>query len=238
MCTYSKLILNPKYKPNKKNRYNPPRLKDERVKYVPIGCKECRECRRQKAREWQTRLTEDIKENKNGKFITLTFSNDAIKKYANTEKMIDINGYDLDNQIATKAVRLFLERWRKKYGKSLRHWLVTEIGHNGTENIHMHGIIWTNESMKTVEQIWNTGEIKNGFVWKGQEHKGKLINYVSERTVNYMTKYVTKKDLEHQNYNAIILTSPGIGANYTRGQDYKINKYNGTKTKETYLNRS
>ena len=33
---------------------------------------------------------------------------------------------------ATRAVRFFLERWRKEYKKSLRHWLVTEIGGNYT----------------------------------------------------------------------------------------------------------
>ena len=38
----------------------------------------CMECRKQKAREWQIRMCEEIKENKNGKFITFTFSNESI----------------------------------------------------------------------------------------------------------------------------------------------------------------
>ena len=44
-----------------------------------------------------------------------------------------LQGYELDNAIAAYAIRKFLERWRKKFKKSLRHWLVTELGHNGIE---------------------------------------------------------------------------------------------------------
>ena len=61
MCLYPKLIKNPKYRPNKKNNYNPPICEDERVLYVPVGCGNCIECRNQKKREWQTRMNEEIK---------------------------------------------------------------------------------------------------------------------------------------------------------------------------------
>ena len=33
-----------------------------------------------------------------------------------------------ENNIATLALRKFLERCRKKTGKSLKHWCVTELG--------------------------------------------------------------------------------------------------------------
>ena len=42
------MIKNPKYLPNKKNNNNPPEITDERVKYVPVGCGNCMECRKQK----------------------------------------------------------------------------------------------------------------------------------------------------------------------------------------------
>ena len=152
---------------------------------VPIGCGECKECRKAKQREWQVRLKEDIKHNKNGKFITLTFSNKSITeltkevtkkttkiktgirsswvdkngklchryKYKFITEEIPIKAYDLDNAIAKLAVRKFNERWRKKYGKAVRHWLVTELGHNGTENIHLHGIIWA-EDISKLRDLW------------------------------------------------------------------------------------
>ena len=80
MCYYSQLIKNPKYTPNKKNGGVVPYMADKRVAVVPIGCRQCKECRKAKQREWQVRLKEDIKHNTNGKFITLTFSNEWIAK--------------------------------------------------------------------------------------------------------------------------------------------------------------
>ena len=235
MCLFPTLLKNPKYKANKKNGGVIPAVLDERTLYVPIGCQNCIECRKQKSRAWQVRLQEDIKEHRNGKFITLTFSDEAFARYA---KEFDIEGYELDNEVATRAVRLFLERWRRRFKKSLRHWFVTELGHKGTENIHLHGIVWTDESLLTVEEIWNSGEIKNGYVWKGAYDKGQLINYVSEKTVNYIIKYVTKVDLEHLGFKSRILTSAGIGKRYTERGDFKNNKFRDKRTDEAYRTRS
>lgn len=231
MCIFATLTKNPKYLPNKKNGGKPPFPLDNRVTRVAIGCGECIECRKQKANGWKTRLLEDIKTNTNGKFITLTFSNQSIKELAN-EIPKQIEGYDLDNAIATLAVRRFTERHRKKYKKTIRHWLTTELGHNGTENIHLHGIIWTNENLLTIEKIW-----KYGFMWKGQLKNGRMSNYVNEATIKYMTKYATKVDFKHKYYKQIILTSNGIGANYTNTYNAKLNKYNGEQTQEYYRTR-
>ena len=61
--------------------------------------------------------------------------------------------------------------------------------------------------------MWKYGEIFVG-------------NYVNNRTINYIIKYVTKIDNDHKNYVPIILTSPGIGKNYIterkkqKGHDY------------------
>ena len=78
MCLYPKFIRNPRYIPNKKNNGIVPEVKDPRVLMVPIGCNDCMECRKKKAREWQVRLLEDVRHNKNGKFVTLTFSDESI----------------------------------------------------------------------------------------------------------------------------------------------------------------
>ena len=80
MCLYPRLIKNPKYKANKKNGgvVTPP--SDYRIRYVPVGCGVCMECMKKKAREWQVRLSEEIIEKNNGKFVTPTFSNESFKK--------------------------------------------------------------------------------------------------------------------------------------------------------------
>ena len=222
MCLYPKLINNRKYQSNKKNGGVIPLVTDKRTLIVPVGCGKCMECKKQKAREWSVRLQEEIRGDKTGKFITLTFSNESIKELSKTIK--GIYGYDLDNEIAKKAVRRFLERWRKKYKKSVKHWLVTELGGNGTENIHMHGILWTKESKETIEEIWKYGKI-----WEGE--------YVNEKTINYIVKYINKADEKHKEYNSKILTSAGIGKKYIERIDARKNKYKEENTKETYTTR-
>lgn len=195
------------------------------------------ECKKQKARAWSIRLQEEILTDRTGRFVTLTFSNESIyniihgldtegKKTSQPIKGLD--GYELDNEIAKIAVRRFLERWRKKFGTSVKHWLITELGqstkkHKGTENIHLHGLIFTDKP-KAIEERW-----QYGYVYIG--------DYVSNRTINYCVKYYTKTDELHKEYNAKILTSAGIGSNYINRLEAQRNKFNGDKTKETYKTR-
>lgn len=216
MCLYPKLILNRKYLPNKSNGMNPPECKDERTKYVPVGCGKCMECRKMKQREWSVRLNEEIKHNK-GLFTTLTFSNESIYKLGNN---VSLSGYERDNYICKYAIRHFLERHRAKTGKSIRHWAITELGHEGSENVHIHGIFF-NCSEEDIKNSWNYGFIHVG-------------EYVDASTVNYITKYVTKVDKEHEYYIPRILCSKGIGKGYLKSYNSKSNKYKGKDTKTTY----
>lgn len=245
MCLYPKLIKNRRYIANKKNGGVIPAVSDKRVLMVPVGCGKCMECRKKKAREWKVRLSEEIRNNKKGLFIALTFSNEHLRKLINGEDTegkkitdkIKLKGYELDNEIATIAIRRFLERWRKKYKKSIRHWLVTELGGNGTENIHLHGVIWNEEMNKEtlrdeIESIW-----KYGYIYP-RKHELKK-NSVDEKTINYIIKYVHKTDEKHKEYTSKILCSQGIGRNYIERIDSKRNKYKeNEKTIETYKTRT
>ena len=140
-------------------------------------------------------MNEEIKHDNTGQFITLTFSNEEL------EKLTEETGIKESNAIATIAIRRFLERWRKKYKKSVKHWLVTELGHNGTERIHLHGILFTKETKETIESIW-----KYGNIWVG--------TFVNTKTINYIIKYITKIDEQHKGFKSIILSSAGIGKEY------------------------
>lgn len=237
MCLYPRLIKNRKYTETKKNNGIIPVADDARVLLVPVGCGKCIECSKQKARQWQVRLAEEIRTDKTGKFVTLTFSNESIKElYKKTEG----DGYERDNNIATYAVRKFLERWRKKHKKSVKHWLITELGGKGTENIHIHGIIWTNKENEEISERWGYGSITIG---KRVYVNGKAINnnstgYVNDETITYISKYITKKDAKHKEYNGKILTSAGIGSKYVERPDAKNNKYNGENTREEYVTRT
>jgi len=112
MCLYPRLIRNRKYTPNKKNGGIVPEVKDKRVLSVPVGCGKCLECRRQKSRQWQVRLQEDIRVNKNAKFVTFTFSERELQKLDN--EIEGLSGYDRDNEICRLAVRRFTERYKSK----------------------------------------------------------------------------------------------------------------------------
>ena len=235
MCLYPTLRLNKKYVANKKNGGKVPPFPvingkvDKRVMYVPTKCNKCFECKKQKAREWSIRLTEDIKHNRNGIFVTLTFSNksfielrkDVIKKAEDY-----IEGYEMDNAIAKLAVRRFLERHRKHYGKSVRHWLVTELGHNGTENVHLHGFLWTDLPPQRIKELW-----KYGYCWLSNDKGG----YVNNKTVNYCVKYLHKQDALHPNYEPKMFNSAGIGNGYRNSIDFQNSRYKGKNTREQYI---
>lgn len=239
MCLYPKLIKNRKYIANKKNGGVIPAVSDNRVLMVPVGCGRCMECKKQKTREWTVRLSEEIRNNKNGKFVALTFSDESIKEL---DACIgnNINGYDRDNEIATLGIRRFLERWRKHNKKSVRHWLVTEIGGNGSENIHIHGIIWTDNIIEIAKR-WEYGFVTIGKKRYNKEGISKDNNdtgYVSERTINYIVKYVNKIDQKHKEYNSKILCSKGIGNKYIERSDSKKNVYKEENTNEAYQTRT
>lgn len=218
MCFYPKLLRNKKYMPTKKNNYNAPELLDEKFKYVAVGCGNCLECRKQKARGWQVRLTEEIKSNKFNYFCTFTFAPEELKKLCNT--------YDIEdcNKVATKAMRLYLERWRKKYKVSIKHWFVTELGHTNTERIHLHGLLFSNTELNT-EEITKTWKYGNTYIGE----------YCTLRTVNYIVKYITKIDTDHKNYKPITLASKGIGKAFIESAQFELHKYKPLKTKEYYL---
>lgn len=221
MCLYPRLLKNKKYLPNKKNKGKIPTCYDERVRYVSVGCGKCIECMKKRAREWQVRLHEEITKNEPCHFVTLTFNEESIIELTNeiyNKYNLTITEKTQYNEIAIIAVRRFLERWRKLYKKSIKHWLITELGHTGTERIHLHGLLWGDKTK--YENIW-----KYGWVYIG--------DYVNNKTINYIIKYVTKIDLDHKNYQPIILTSPGIGNNYTNKHNAQLNKFNDEVNKET-----
>lgn len=234
MCLYPRFIRNKKYTITKKNGGIIPSVLDERTLKIPVPCENCMECRKKKAREWMIRLQEDIKTNEGAKFITLTFSNESIKQLyeevmQESPEYWNMKQYELDNLIATRAMRKFNERYRKKYKKALRHWTVTELGHNGTENIHLHGIIWPKCDLDEIEKLW-----KYGWAWKYKIVGGEKVNYVNAKTINYITKYVQKRDELYKHYKSIILTSPGIGNNYINTYNAKKNKFKNEKTNQIY----
>lgn len=215
MCLYPRLIKNKRYLATKKNKGIIPELKDERHYWVPIPCGNCIECRKQKANYWRIRLLQELKKEYNFYFVALTFSEEELKKL---EEEVQ---YEESNAIATIAVKRFRERYRKQNKKSIRHFLITELGHEGTERIHLHGLLMTEKNQildnDTLKKYWKYGNVFIG-------------TYVNRKSINYIMKYITKIDIQHKGYQQIILVSPGIGDNYLNTQDIRRNQFNGKDT--------
>lgn len=221
MCLFPRLILNPKYKKNKKNKGRVPFMSDSRVRYVPVGCGQCLECRKQLASEWRIRLYEELRVY-NGLFVTFTIDADSC------QKLVDEVGDDA-NAVACRAVRLFCERYRKFRKVSVRHWLITEKGHTNTERVHLHGIIFFDRNtdrdfiIELIQKFWSFG-----FTFIG--------DYCNEKSINYMTKYVTKIDSDHKGFVGQIFCSPGIGSSYLTEYRKSFHQFKGKETKDYYVN--
>ena len=221
MCLYPRLIPNPKFKTSKKRGYYKPSQHDNRLNYVPVACGKCYECRKKRAREWKIRIAEEIRHEKSY-FVTLTIDDENLEKIKDELEIKKTKGNE--NSIATAALRKFLERCRKKTKKSLKHWCVTELGEDNGR-IHLHGIFFGENAVQLIIEKW-----KYGYVFIG--------TFVSERTVNYITKYMLKDDINNREFSGKVLSSPGIGTKYFEREDWKFNKYRGEDTREYYTFRN
>ena len=130
MCLYPKLIPNRRYLPTKKNGGVPPICPDERLRYVTLHIV----TGKQKQRQWVVRMSEENRQTPNAYFLTLTIDDKSYKQLKQKYKLKD------NNDIATKDIRLCLERVRKLTGKSVKHWFITELGHEKTERLHLKGL--------------------------------------------------------------------------------------------------
>lgn len=221
MCIYTTKILNKRFLPTKKNWWRPPVCPDERLRYVEVECGYCHECLQKKGREWRIRNYEQLKETPTAVFFTGTFTDERIEYLS---KKYNIDKKDV-NKIATKEVRLFLERIRKyNNGKSVKHWIVTEKGHTSTRRIHIHGIFYgENEHTKQSLTWLLRNQWKAGYCYNGK--------YVNERTINYVSKYLTKLDEVNKDYHGIVLCSKGLGKGYVERNRERFEwKEENTKT--------
>ena len=86
------------------------------------------------------------------------------------------------------------------------------MGHDNTKRIHLHGIIWTELTEEQFEKEWGYGWIFFGYE-------------VGEKTINYIVKYVTKRDEVNPEFNGKIFTSKGIGAGYINKNSLNRHRY-------------
>lgn len=167
--------------------------------FIEVPCGVCHSCQQKRLSDYRIRLLHEISLYPNSAFVTLTFDNKSLDKFK-----------DRPND----AVRLFLDRCRKHYGRGLRHWFVAEYGSlNG--RLHYHGIVFNtpeNFSVDVVSKLWSYGHI-----W---------IGYANAKTCNYIVKYVTKSANNGKKPPRII-TSKGIGQSYLTPKQISFHKRDG-----------
>ena len=235
MCLNPVKILNPAYSVSKKNPLNDRKPIDERLRFIEVPCGHCPECRYKKKMSWQIRLQEHNKYMSmigyKGYFVTFTFSEQSLTKLAHYSHSADAL------IICTNAIRLFRDRFRKSsYSdiSDLHYFLIPELGHQNTERLHLHGIIWLDRRLpeihkdkyvkprtygSTLSNVWTYGNIYFG-------------HNISNKAINYITKYMLKKDNDHPDFNPNPYHSRYLGDNFI--SEHLHYKFSGVNTITQY----
>lgn len=155
---------------------------------ISVPCGLCHSCERDRMRSYMIRLLYELHEHPDSLFITLTFNDISLNEF---------------REAPNKAVRLFLDRCRKSFGKSIRHWIVPEYG-SLRGRIHYHGILFGVSNFDfahRLSKLWSYGFI--------------YVGYANDKTARYITKYITKSlSRPYSRDNPRIISSKGIGLSY------------------------
>nr|QJB19014.1 MAG: replication initiator protein [Microvirus sp.] len=164
---------------------------------VQVPCGKCADCRKRRVSAWSFRLMQEDKVSLSSLFITLTYNTDHVP--------ILKSGYMSLNK---SDLQKFFKRLRKLETNKVRYYACGEYG-GKTFRPHYH-IILFNASVNSVISAWSLDGKPLGSVHFG---------VVSEASVGYTLKYISKKPRipQHQNDDRereFSLMSKGLGANY------------------------
>ncbi len=161
---------------------------------IVVDCGKCLHCLRRRASGWRLRLLDEYSyldpvAKSRCIFCTFTVAPDF---YSEFEKAPNV------------FFRRFLDRCRKRLGKSPRHWFVTERGEQ-RDRLHLHGILFDCPlSFDELESLWSYGFISVSVLESGAG-------------ISYVTKYITKFCGDwfiDEFHKQKVFCSPGIGKAY------------------------
>lgn len=218
-CPIPIRIINPHYRKIAEQLQEPIDNYSDRFDfYIDVPCGRCVNCRRSYKNSWRIRLLHEYQylspsDRNNCYFVTLTFNDDYLPS---------------SKEEAAKLIRKFLERVRKKYKVSVRHWFVSEFG-SRTERLHFHGILFNPPFPEwELPTLWNYGFTDS-----------KLLN---ARRINYVTTYINKllsSDIEEPDKRQWIFCSPGLGKAYTLDPKVRLfSHHDGIPSPFGYINGS
>ncbi|WP_290535085.1 hypothetical protein [Alistipes sp.] len=177
---------------------------------VEVPCGYCFSCQKSQNNQYKIRLLYEVRKYMPGTclFITLTFDDENLTRFK-------------DNP--NKAVRLFLDRMRKYFGRSVRHWIIGEFG-TLRGRPHYHGILFDCPDELCDPRYLNVDQPGHHSMIGGFWQYGFVfVGYVSDATCGYITKYLTKS-INGKNRRPRVITSKGIGDNYLLSEDARLHK--------------
>lgn len=145
---------------------------EARIEATPMPCGRCLPCRINASRVWQHRIILENYQHSDSVFVTLTYSEAAIKLLSD-----DLNPKELKN---------FLERLRRRLnGTPFRYFAV---GERGTDNgrAHLHAILFGLSKLhrKQITDAWSINGCQKGIVDLGE---------VNVHSAGYIAGYCLKK---------------------------------------------
>jgi len=174
---------------------------------IPVPCSKCPPCKKRRTSGWSFRLMKEEERSISALFITLTY---------NTEH-VPITNKGFMN-LSKPDVQKFMKRLRKLSDHKLKYYV---CGEYGTKNMrpHYHMILF-NANKEMVEKAWSIDRKPIGTIY---------IGVVSEASVGYTLKYMTKKGKIplHQNDDRLkefSLMSKRLGSNYLTDKMVKWHK--------------
>lgn len=227
MCVNLVPTVNPKYR--KAIKLGRPLSEYPDDFYLLVPCGKCIDCRRKRGKEWRTRLQHELMYGnfRTVYFVTLTFSPQWYEKFEiELPTRVGISKRKANNDGISRAIRLFLERYRKKFGRSLRHFFVTERG-DKKGRIHLHGLIFdprlaldierSKYKGRTIDKPYDLLAFNQRFseIWS---YGYTYVEPISCKTVNYVTKYIVKYYDYDKEFIPKVFVSPGFGACFCRNR--------------------
>lgn len=193
MCV--RMIWIPLKKFEESGKYIPPRIKMAGGMYVPCG--HCPECLKSRQRQWYSRFKlEERYWSKKGGYVTLYFT----LTYSNAN--IKFTRKELQNDY-----RAFLKQIKRITGYKPRYYICSEYGtlHN---RVHFHGLLFGFPIGYSLIQLQNL----LAKCW----HRGFVnVSYASGKSLNYVSKYVTKDMEKSGKYGVQTITAcskrPALG---------------------------
>lgn len=184
-CLSPILCVNPRYRKEANKVLLANGVPDDYWLYVP--CSTCFACLKKKASDWRVRLIHEATfgSHKTSSWVTLTLANEHYERFKHSP---------------ASAIRLFLERLRKRLGHSIRHWFITELGEDN-QRLHFHGFVFDLKCTYSLfRELWGYG-----FVY---------ISYISHKRIGYACKYAQKTTPDIAWFRPQIFCSSGLGKSY------------------------